>query len=70
VTRAAGLSIRSGRVFQLAADPEFEVIETQAETIVPVQKELPADGLWTFPPASVSAVELDTQPEQAVLQLP
>ena len=55
-----GMSILSGRVFQLASDPEFEVIETQAREIVPVQKDLPPDGLWTFPPASVSAVELDT----------
>jgi alpha-N-arabinofuranosidase len=61
---ADGLSIRSGRIYQLAADPEFEVMETQAEAIVPVPKELPSDGLWTFPPASVSAVELDTQQER------
>ncbi len=54
-----GADIRSGKVFQLAADPEFEVLETQAREIVPVQKDLPPDGLWTFPPASVSAVELD-----------
>jgi hypothetical protein len=53
------MSIRSGKVFQLAADPEFEVIETQAREIASVQKDLPPDGLWTFPPASVSAVELD-----------
>jgi hypothetical protein len=56
-----GMSIRTGRVFQLAADPQFEVIETQAREIVPVQKDLPPDGLWTFPPASVSAVELDAE---------
>ncbi len=56
-----GMGIRSGRVFQLAADPEFEVIETQAREITPVQKDLAPDGLWTFPPASVSAVELDTE---------
>ncbi len=56
------MTIRSGKVFQLAADPEFEIIETQAREIVPVQKDLPPDGLWTFPPASVSAVELDIKP--------
>jgi alpha-L-arabinofuranosidase len=55
-----GMSIRSGQVFELAADPEFEVIETQAREIQPVRKDLPADGTWTFPPASVSAVELTT----------
>ncbi|MCL5281570.1 MAG: alpha-L-arabinofuranosidase [Planctomycetes bacterium] len=59
---ADGMSIRSGKVFQLAADPEFEVMETQAREIVPVQKDLPPDGLWTFPPASVSVVDLDIQP--------
>ncbi|MBM4028597.1 MAG: alpha-L-arabinofuranosidase [Planctomycetes bacterium] len=56
----AGLTVRGGKIFQLAADPEFEVLETQARAIVPVQKDLPPDALWTFPPASVSAVELDT----------
>ncbi len=56
-----GMTIRSGQVFQLAADPEFEVLETQAREIVPVQKDLPPDRLWTFPPASVSAVELDAE---------
>ena len=56
-----GLHIQGGSIFQLAADPEFEVIETQANEIAPVQKELPTDRLWTFPAASVSAVELDVQ---------
>jgi hypothetical protein len=55
------MSIRSGTVFELAADPQFEVMETQAREITPVQKDLPPDRLWTFPPASVSAVELDTK---------
>jgi alpha-N-arabinofuranosidase len=53
-----GMSIKSGQVFELAADPEFEVIETQAREIKPVRKDLPVDGTWTFPAASVSAVEL------------
>ncbi|MBP7053365.1 MAG: alpha-L-arabinofuranosidase [Phycisphaerae bacterium] len=54
-----GLNVRSGQVFELVADPEFEVIQTQAREIQPVRKDLPSTGLWTFPPASVSAVELD-----------
>lgn len=53
-----GMSIKSGQVFELAADPEFEVIETQAREIKPICKDLPSDGTWTFPAASVSAVEL------------
>jgi alpha-N-arabinofuranosidase len=58
---AESMSIRSGRVFELAADPELEVLGAQPPEIVPVRKDLPSDGLWTFPAASVSAVELDTQ---------
>ena len=57
----SSMKITSGRVFELAADPEFEVIETQPNQIVPVEKSLPQNGRWTFPPASVSAVELRVQ---------
>jgi alpha-L-arabinofuranosidase len=54
-----GMQVTAGRVFTLAADPEFEVIETQPNAITPQEKTLPSDGSWTFPAASVSAVELD-----------
>jgi alpha-N-arabinofuranosidase len=56
-----GMRIVSGRVFELAADPEFEVIETQSDEIQPREKSLPDNCHWTFPPASVSAVELDVE---------
>ncbi|UCG57203.1 MAG: twin-arginine translocation signal domain-containing protein [Phycisphaerales bacterium] len=56
-----GKAISSGRIFELAADPEFEVIETQPNEIVPVEKGLPTTGRWTFPAASVSSVELSVQ---------
>jgi hypothetical protein len=55
----AGLSIRSGNVFEIACDPELEVWSDVAEAIAPRQKALPVTNLWSFPPASVSAVELD-----------
>jgi hypothetical protein len=55
------MKIKEGNIFELAADPEFEVIQTQSDRIIPVQKGLPKSGLLTFPPASVSAVELDVQ---------
>ena len=55
------MKIRTGSIFELAANPEFEVIQTQSDHIVPVKKDLPKNGMWTFPPASVSAVELDTK---------
>jgi alpha-L-arabinofuranosidase len=57
-----GRTVQAGRIFELAADPEFEVIQTQPNEIAPVEKPLAGDHTWTFPPASVSAVELDTQP--------
>ena len=59
--RVDGMKIVSGRIFELAADPEFEVIQTQSDKIVPKEKNLPENCRWNFPPASVSAVELDVE---------
>ncbi|MBU0640244.1 MAG: twin-arginine translocation signal domain-containing protein [Planctomycetes bacterium] len=56
-----GRTIQGGRVFTLAADPEFEVFEHRNDILEPVEKPLSADGKWTFPAASVSAVELDLE---------
>jgi alpha-L-arabinofuranosidase len=52
-----GLSIDSGRAFEIAAPPEFETIAAST-TLDPVEKALPRNMTWTFPAASVSAVEL------------
>lgn len=59
--RVDSMKITSGRIFELAADLEFEVIQTQSNEIVPKEKNLPEDCRWNFPPASVSAVELNIQ---------
>ncbi|MHC4401215.1 MAG: alpha-L-arabinofuranosidase C-terminal domain-containing protein [Planctomycetota bacterium] len=56
-----GMEIAAGRVFEMAADPEFEVIQTEPNAIVAREKPLPADASWTFPAASVSAVELEVR---------
>jgi hypothetical protein len=56
-----GAQIMSGRAFTLAADPEFEVWEYRDDVLQPVEAPVPADGRWTFPAASVTAVELNTQ---------
>ena len=56
-----GMKIASGKVFEMAGDPEYEVIQTQPDEVVPIEKSLPLNGRWTFPSASVSAVELDIQ---------
>jgi alpha-L-arabinofuranosidase len=53
------MQIESGRVFELAGDPEHEIIRAQPNGVVLSEKSLPQSGPWSFPPASVSAVELD-----------
>lgn len=52
-----GLQLSGGQVFQLAADSQVEVLGRDA---IPLTTHtLPATGLWRFPAASVSAVEID-----------
>lgn len=58
----AGMRLISGDVFEIAAEPEFEVWMENRETISPRQKSLPVSGEWTFPAASVSAIELKLAP--------
>jgi len=55
----AGMTIRSGRVFEIAVDPDFEVWAETRDVIAPTRKDFPAAGSWSFPPASVSALELE-----------
>ncbi|MEW6744054.1 MAG: alpha-L-arabinofuranosidase C-terminal domain-containing protein [Planctomycetota bacterium] len=56
-----GAKMRAGRVFEMVADPEFEVIETASREIVAREKAVPESGEWTFPAASVSALELELE---------
>jgi hypothetical protein len=56
-----GMAIASGRVFELAGDPEHEIIHAQPNGVTLSEQALPSDGRWTFPAASVSAVELDVR---------
>ncbi|MFH1071192.1 MAG: alpha-L-arabinofuranosidase C-terminal domain-containing protein [Candidatus Glassbacteria bacterium] len=56
-----GSRIVSGRAFELAADPTFEVMDTTWKELAVQEKAVPADLSWTFPPASVSALELDIE---------
>jgi alpha-N-arabinofuranosidase len=57
-----GRSIADGAVYEIAVEPEFEVLLDNADTLAPVRKDLPQGAQWTFPAASVSAVELALQP--------
>lgn len=54
-----GQKLAGGRTFTLAEDPEFEILEHDEQHYVVDEQSLPADGRWTFPAASVTAVELD-----------
>ncbi len=54
-----GKNILSGRVFGIALDPAYEVFEYKPEVTSPKESFIPESGEWSFPAASVSAVELD-----------
>jgi len=60
--RVPGRNIVEGRAHWFALDPEFEVFEYRPEHTFPQEKALDAPWAWTFPAASVSAVELKLQP--------
>ena len=57
--RIGGAVPKSGRVFEIAADPAVEVSYLNAADVMKtVEKPFAASGVWEFPPASVSALEL------------
>ena len=58
----AGMKVGGGRVFEIAAPPEQEITQFNPDILEPKEKQLPPDGAWTFPAASVSAIEIDSQP--------
>jgi hypothetical protein len=53
----AGKKMASGRSFCIALEPDYEVFEHKPEITKPKESSIPIDGTWTFPKASVSAVE-------------
>jgi hypothetical protein len=55
----AGQVIRSGRVFEITADPTMEVSYlNDADVMRARERPFPAAGVCEFPAASVSALEL------------
>jgi alpha-L-arabinofuranosidase len=57
--RIAGYTIRSGRVFEITADPAVELSYLNSDAVMQtVEKPIGANGMWEFPAASVSAMEL------------
>jgi alpha-L-arabinofuranosidase len=62
--RIAGHAIRSGRVLEITADPTEEVSYlNDAEVMRPREKPLAINGVWECPAASVSALEIQTDPD-------
>jgi alpha-L-arabinofuranosidase len=57
----SGLKINSGKVFEIADEPFREVSEYEPDVFLTKEHVLSTDGKWTFPAASVSAVELDVK---------
>ena len=56
-----GMKVKSGKVFEIADEPMREIDETCMDIFAPVEKTLPDGAAWTFPAASVSAVELEVE---------
>jgi len=52
------LNIKSGKAFELSADPEFEILSAENDPFIPKERELPLNETVIFPSASVTAVEL------------
>lgn len=59
--RLVDCAMRSARVFEIAVNPELEIAAHNADVLAPVQKAIPESMDWTFPAASVSAVEIQMQ---------
>jgi hypothetical protein len=55
--------IMRGRVWEIVDDPAVEVSQLNCDQVMKTcEKPLPHDGVWEFPAASVSAVELQLEP--------
>ncbi|MBN1676658.1 MAG: alpha-L-arabinofuranosidase [Kiritimatiellae bacterium] len=59
VLKIDGRRITAGKAFEIADDPMAEIDRFCPDRFAPVEKRVPASGKWTFPPASVTAVELN-----------
>lgn len=59
----AGMAIEGGRVLEIAPEnPRQEISPLNPKVFDPVERRLTAEARWSFPPRSVSVVELDCRP--------
>lgn len=55
----SGRALQGGSLHEIAADPEFEIMQTCPDAFTPMQRPLPAGGRWRVPAASVTAVDVE-----------
>ena len=48
--KVPGMTAVGGKVFEIAADPDFEIMETLRQRLAPAERVLPASGPWRLPP--------------------
>jgi len=53
-----GMTVTEGKIFELSADPEFEILSANNDPMLPKERNLILNEPVTFPPASVTAIEL------------
>jgi alpha-L-arabinofuranosidase len=54
-----GAAVRSGVAYAIAAEAMLEIDQHNHSVLAPSERKLPRGAAWTFPPASVTAVELE-----------
>jgi alpha-L-arabinofuranosidase len=55
----AGMNIRSATAYELSADPEFEMLDSARDPLIPKERILSLNEPAVFPAASVTAVKID-----------
>jgi alpha-L-arabinofuranosidase len=58
----AGFTVRGGKAFTIAADPEFEIMSAARDPMAVREGKLSATGPVTVPAASVTALEVMVEP--------
>ena len=56
--RINNMAIKSGRAFELSADPEFEILSSTDDPLIPKERILAVNDVVIISPASVTAIEL------------
>ncbi|MFC1551333.1 hypothetical protein ACFL6P_02090 [Candidatus Latescibacterota bacterium] len=57
ILKIDGMTIESGKSFELSGDPEFEILCAENDPLIPKEKILSVHDPVIFPSASVTVVE-------------